>query len=202
MWRAKAGPAELRRRGQGQPPSSPYALQPDGTLSVCARGDWCAQRACSLPIPGGWRPCWPPGRAVCRLSRSARRRTSHAWCSRSRRTAGTCVCLIDVVVAGVQPDVDAAAWPRALGTARRWPARPRGRCQLHGGCAATQARWLACRARSTSPHPDGDGATRQRHLSCSSPKSSAGRPSPAPTLHRKIAGWTSGSRIRTTWFSG
>jgi hypothetical protein len=26
---------------------------------------------------------------------------------------------------------------------------------MHGGCDATQARWLACRARSTSPRPDG-----------------------------------------------
>jgi len=55
---------------------------------------------------------------------------------------------------GVQPDVDAAIWPQALGTARRWPVRPRA------GASCTEAapprrRWLACRARSTSPRPDG-----------------------------------------------
>ena len=55
---------------------------------------------------------------------------------------------------GVQPNVDAAIWPQALGTARRWPVRPRA------GASCTEAapprrRWLACRARSTSPRPDG-----------------------------------------------
>jgi hypothetical protein len=34
---------------------------------------------------------------------------------------------------GVQPDVDAAAWPRALSAARRWPVRPRA------GASCTEA---------------------------------------------------------------
>ena len=55
---------------------------------------------------------------------------------------------------GVQPDVDAAIWPQALGTARRRPVRPRADASCTEA-APPRRRWLACRARSTSPRPDG-----------------------------------------------
>src|SRR5580693_9564506 len=77
---------------------------------------------------------------------------------------------------GVQPDVDAAAWPRALGTARRWPVRP------GAGASCTEAapprRHDGWRVAPEAPvrAPIDDGTTR-------------------------TAGRASGSRIRTTWSS-
>ena len=102
--------------------------------------------------------------------------------------AVTCVCLTAVVVTGCN-----RMSMQALGL-ERW-ARPAGGLSgLGAGASCTEAapprRHDGWRAAPEAPvrAPMGDGTTRQRHLSCSSPKSSAGRPSPAPTLHRKTAG--------------
>ena len=79
---------------------------------------------------------------------------------------------------GVQPDVDAAIWPQALGTARRWPVRPRA----GASCTETappRRRWLACRARSTSPRPDG------RWHNATTPRV-AFRLNPAPDGRRRL----------------
>ena len=129
-------------------------------------------------------------------------RTAGQHRQQSAQIGGSCVCLIAVVVTGCSR---MSMQPLGL---ERW-ARPAGGLPgLGAGASCTEAapprRHDGWRAAPEAPVRArmGDGATRQRHLSCSSPKSSAGRPSPAPTLHRKTAGWASGSRIRTTWFSG